>query len=434
MVKLAHVFNRLQPKKVLVAGDFMLDRYTFGKSRRISPEAPVPVVHVESEEERAGGAGNVVLNLISLGMEVRALGRVGKDTAGRSLVESLQSEGVDTKWIVTQDRFCTPQKTRVIASGQQIVRIDHENPAPLHSEQEQKILQEIAEILEGIDLVAISDYAKGFLTEPLLQALIRKARSKNIPVIADPKGKDFAKYAGSTVLKPNLSEAIAASRLSGDSLHDAAAEIFKQVNVDFLMVTRSEAGISIFHPNGKQEDHPVQAREVRDVAGAGDTVLAMLSCAMANGLHIGDATQLANIAATVAVERVGCARVTLSEVARRLIELHAGSKIFAEEHISALEQALKGQKFVLLELDSSCQLSSSLLRSIRTLAENSPQELVICISGQGADEELVSVLASLKDVNYILLKTSQEGASIPGVVPSEQFLYSDDGLKQACIN
>ncbi len=403
MVTLAHVFNSLQAKTVLVAGDLLLDRYTFGKAKRISPEAPVPVVLVDHEEERPGGSGNVVLNLLSMGMKVICLGRVGQDSAGRAITDALEKEGADSSGLFIEPDFHTPYKTRVIASSQQIVRIDHEKAVAISSAVENEVIKAIPKLLQTVDLVAISDYAKGFLSLRILQALIGEAKKRGIPVISDPKGNDFKRYEGSSVLKPNLSEAYAAAPSSCKTLLEASKHIFNTVAVDTLLITRSEAGISIFHPDGKQEDFPVQVREVKDVTGAGDTVLAMLSCALANKLSLAEATQLANIAAQVAVEKVGCARVTLAEVARRLIEIHAHHKIFDEEHLAALRQALNGNKFCLFGLDASCQLDSKLLKSLREAAATTNQEFVVAIMGSSPDEELVASLASLNCVDYLLL-------------------------------
>ena len=439
MVKLAHVFNRMQQKRVLVAGDFMVDHYTFGKSKRISPEAPVPVILVDREEDRAGGAGNVVLNLISLGMEVTALGMVGDDDAGRVLIDCLAKESVETKALYCQKGFHTPKKSRIIASNQQIVRIDYERVEALEEKLECKIISEIEALVSTQDVVAISDYAKGFLTEKILHEIIRAAKKHNVPVIADPKGTEFAKYAHATILKPNLSEALAAANLPGKPLSEVAREIFKKVDVDVLMITRSEAGISLYYPDGTSEDHPVvQAKEIRDVTGAGDTVLAVLASAIANGLSLSDATSLSNIAATVAVERVGCARVTLPEIARRLIDLHSGGKIFENAHFSVLEQALKGKEFIELQLESGCEVNAQLLRAVRELAHNKTRELVVSIADPSADEEVVSVLASLKDVDYIHLGQSSTGDSCSptfkqALKANQVFEFKGSTLKE-CLN
>jgi D-beta-D-heptose 7-phosphate kinase/D-beta-D-heptose 1-phosphate adenosyltransferase len=308
------IHSGFKQKRVLVAGDFMLDRYTLGTCKRISPEAPVPIVAVDREEEKAGGAGNVVLNLISLGMNAIPFGRVGDDHAGSALIDHFQAEGVDTRYLVKEKGFQTPLKVRLIASSQQLLRVDFEKPKGISQETEELLLKQIPDMLADIDLVAISDYAKGFLTAKILSKLIEEAKKRSLIVISDPKGIDFTKYAGSTILKPNLSEALAQAPGISD-LATVAQLVFSRVPLDVLMITRSEAGISLFYPGGKQEDHPVQPREVKDVTGAGDTVLATLSAALANKYSLGDATQLANIAAQIAVSRLGCARVTCAEIA-----------------------------------------------------------------------------------------------------------------------
>lgn len=321
MVKLDQALKRLSSANVLVIGDLLLDVYTIGKARRISPEAPVAIIHVEKEEHRAGGAGNVVLSLLSLGAKVVAIGRVGNDLAGDRLVDSLRKEGVKTDAIIRQEGYITPVKNRVIAQSQQIVRVDYEQAIPLPEDNEKEIIDRLPSLMTNIQIVAISDYGKNFLSRTLLAAVIACAKAKGIPIIADPKGADFTKYSGVTLIKPNLSEAFAAARLTEHApLEHVAKNIFESTESQYLMVTRSEAGISLFHSNGVREDFPVRAREVKDVTGAGDTVLAMLTYAVANGLNYGEAVQLCNVAAGLAIQHVGCARVTLAEIAHSIAQ------------------------------------------------------------------------------------------------------------------
>lgn len=319
MVKLKDHLPKLAKQKIMVLGDFMLDTYTIGKASRISPEAPVVVVRVIREEHRPGGAGNVVLNLISLGAEVVAVGRIGLDNAGSKMLCALSEEGVNVAGIVTQKCFTTPIKNRVLAENQQIVRVDHEQITTVPTDVEDEIISKFASLLDDVKIIAISDYGKGFLTDRMLEELIKLAGQLGIPIISDPKGSNFTKYNGSTVLKPNLGEAYAAANLFSDApLELAAQRIFKTVIVDVLMITRSEAGISLFYRDGDRKDFPVKMREVKDVTGAGDTVLATLACAMANNLPIDIAVQLSNVTAGMAIERFGCARITLAELTERL--------------------------------------------------------------------------------------------------------------------
>ncbi len=405
MVRLTGVFSQIRRSKVMVVGDFLLDTYTIGKARRISPEAPVAVVHVQREENRAGGAGNVALNLVSLEADVIAVGRVGQDHAGSVLIQSLASEGVDVSGIHIQPGFPTPVKNRILAENQQIVRIDHESIQPIPEMLEQRMIDALPDLMQGVKVVAISDYGKGCLSKTFLAALIELAKQRNIIVIADPKGLDFSRYSGATVIKPNLGEAYAAANLPMDApLEQVASRILQLADADTLMVTRSEAGISLFHRNGVRSDFPVRAREIKDVTGAGDTVLAMLSCALANDLSIDTAVQLSNIAAGIAIERFGCARISLAELARRLLEDDVTNKVFDEEHLFALQSVLRNRKFFLLSIDGLQGLTSSIFSAMRQLGQNKEGDLLVYVRDQFPDPEFVGLLASLHDVDFIVLK------------------------------
>jgi rfaE bifunctional protein kinase chain/domain len=244
MVKLVSAFSKIQPQKILLVGDLLLDTYTMGKVGRISPEAPVPVLHVKSEENRPGGSGNAALNLVSMGSQVIIMGRAGDDKSGEQLTQSLKKEQINVGGILKQQGFSTPVKNRVIANNQQIVRIDYEETTPLPKELEDKAIAMVPELLEGVKVVAISDYGKGFLSQRLLQTIIQASKERNIPTIVDPKGYDFSKYKGATIIKPNLSEVFAAANLTPDAPLELAAErVLKIVEAETLMVTRSEAGI-----------------------------------------------------------------------------------------------------------------------------------------------------------------------------------------------
>ncbi len=307
-----------EKRKVVVVGDLMLDVYTMGVVKRISPEAPVAILRVDEESERPGGSGNAMLNLCSLGMEVIAIGRIGDDLYGRHLKGILFEEGVDTQGIVTQEGFQTPVKKRMIADNQQLLRVDYENPQPLDSALEKELIAQLPEILEGASVVAISDYAKGFLTSSFLASLIEMANERSIPTIVDPKDLDFTKYQGATLIKPNQNEAYGASRLVlSEPLNNVAAKLLKETAIETLMVTRSKEGISLFSRTAPQQDFPVShVHEVKDVTGAGDTVLAVISAALANQMTLEKGVRLANLAAGMAIERLGCARISLAELER----------------------------------------------------------------------------------------------------------------------
>jgi D-beta-D-heptose 7-phosphate kinase/D-beta-D-heptose 1-phosphate adenosyltransferase len=402
MVKLIGTFSRLSPKKILVIGDLMLDTYTIGKARRISPEAPVAVVHVVSEENRPGGAGNVILNLISMGADVAVLGRVGSDAGGEKLVDVLVSEGVDIRGLIVEANYKTPIKNRVIAENQQIVRVDHEMITQAKSETEKKVAAVLDEILEGIQVIALSDYGKGFLSPAILELIFQKARVLNIPVITDPKGTDFVKYRGTTIIKPNLKEAYVASTLSSETDIDTVALKLLQITAaEYLMVTRSEEGISVFDRLGKRSDFPVRAREVKDVTGAGDTVLAMLAFALANRLPMDEAAMLCNVAAGIAIEHFGCARVSLSDLATRLLEHDATHKIFDQTHLFTLQQALKGKELITLELQD---LTPETYLQIKEAKSRAPDgKILVHLKDREPPEHLVNMLASLREVDCVIL-------------------------------
>lgn len=404
MQKLTAPFSRLIRSRILVAGDLLLDTYTIGKTRRISPEAPVVVVNVTEEEARAGGAGNVLLNLISLGVEVIAMGRVGLDAHGEQLLHMLQEEGIVIDGLVRQPHYPTPVKNRIIAENQQIVRIDREQLIPLPEQLEQQLIEKLPALLEGVQVVALSDYGKGFLTRTLLQALIAEARRRKIPVIADPKGIDFTKYSHSTIIKPNLGEAYAAANLPADTpLEKVASAILHLSQAEQLMITRGELGISLFSKQGERRDFPVVPREVKDVTGAGDTVLAMLACALGSGLSLDEAVQLSNVAAGIAIERLGCARISLQDLARSLLEQDSFNKIFDGEHAYALQKALQGRAYNLLGLNADEGIHLPLLKAIHELKQTDSCDLVLFLTTGNLDEEFIQILSSFQEVTYLIL-------------------------------
>lgn len=403
-MKLCGVLSHFRPVRVLVIGDFMLDTYTTGKIKRISPEAPVSVLHVRHEESQPGGAGNVVLNLLSLGAEVIAVGRIGSDRAGEHLQRILQKEGADTTHLVVQEGYNTPVKNRLIAESQQVLRVDFETITAPSLDIEHTILSQLASALEHVDIVAISDYGKGFLSHKLLQGTIALAKKNDCPVIVDPKGEDFIKYAHATVIKPNLTEAYAAAKLPFDvSLDHVAATLLSSCQVEKLLVTRSEAGMSLFDKEGERFDFPVHSKEVKDVTGAGDTVLAMISVALANDLDLTVGARLANIAAGIAIERLGCARVTLSDMAQRLLESDAENKVFDEEHLFALQRVLSGKRYVVLGIHSHQGMSTALFRTLKKLSVGD-EKLIVYIRDNDPDAEFVSLLSSLSEVDFIVLQ------------------------------
>lgn len=417
MVALSKALASIEPRLILVVGDLIVDRYIFGQSKRISPEAPVPVVLVEREEIRAGGAGNVALNLVSMGTRPRMVGRIGSDCSGRQLVSLLKQEGIDTAGIFEEEGFSTPAKTRVIASAQQLVRIDYETSVPLKAGVEEAILAALPSLFEGISLVAISDYAKGTCSDRLLRAVIDGARSRNIPCITDPKGSNYKKYAGSTICKPNASETLrAAPQHACGSIEEAAMALLREIDVDALLVTRSEEGISLFYPDGRHNRFPVMAKkEIRDVTGAGDTVLAMLSAAYASGICLDDAVALSNVAASCAVERVGCARVSLQDVASQLIAQNPSGKVCSGEAFFGLLAAMPRERLLMVRMPHACNLSSQQLLRLSEMAALHPgRRVVACFEETTLDPRLLHLVASLGQMHLVVHGLDAKAASLCG--------------------
>jgi D-beta-D-heptose 7-phosphate kinase/D-beta-D-heptose 1-phosphate adenosyltransferase len=360
---------------------------------------------------------------------VIAVGRVGNDKEGVRLKELLEKEGVNTSGIFVQEGVSTPLKNRLIADSQQLIRVDQECITPLSPEIESQVLNYIHHIAHEVEVIAISDYGKGFLTKSLLQKVIKRAREREIPTIVDPKGDDFSKYRGATMIKPNYKEAVAASQLpSHSSLDEIGASLFAQTASEIVIVTRSESGISLFEKNQERFDFPVKSKEVKDVTGAGDTVLAMATIAFASGLHLKEGLELCNVAAGIAIERLGCVRVSLSELAERLLETNVNNKIFDEDHLFALEQALLGKKLTILRIDTQSGVSSRLFSHIQKLSKKAPDErLMIYLIDSDPDEDYLSLLSSLHEVDFIVIQSESLASLTERVHPNNVFTLNADG-------
>lgn len=300
----------LSSARLLIVGDVMLDRYWFGDVARISPEAPVPVVKVQRSEERPGGAANVARNVAALGAQVGLLSVVGDDEAGRSLQHLLEASGIDVSLHI-DPAISTTVKLRVIGRQQQLLRIDFET-SPSHEVLRAKLL-EFESRLPACDAVILSDYGKGGLAH--IAELIRLARDAGKKVLVDPKGDDFSKYAGATVVTPNRAElrAVVGRWHDEEELARKAEALRASLGLQALLVTRSEEGMSLFHAGGALHEKAV-AREVFDVSGAGDTVIATLAVMLAGGAAWAAAVQAANVAAGLVVGKLGTAVVGRAEL------------------------------------------------------------------------------------------------------------------------
>ena len=314
-IDIEKVLTGVRKASVLVVGDVMLDRYIFGTVDRVSPEAPVPVVAVRREETRLGGAGNVAANLAALGCKVKIVSVTGRGDGALMLPLLFSRSGVGHDGLLVDVRRETTVKTRVLAGDQQVVRVDLDEKEPISDGMEGLLLDYIKKVLPQVDVVLVSDYAKGVLTDRVLSEVIRLSQEIHVPVVVDPKGRDFSRYEGATLITPNAKE------------FKLAGEKYLSVGISAALVTQGQHGMTLLADNA--ETHFLaEAREVFDVSGAGDTVLACVGVGLAAGLSLHQAAELANAAAGIVVGKVGTATITADDLLRRFSDEHA-SKIVA---------------------------------------------------------------------------------------------------------
>ncbi len=333
--------------RVLVCGDVMLDRYWHGPTSRISPEAPVPVVKIHDSENRAGGAGNVALNIACLGASTQLLGITGKDDNGQQLQSLLQHAGVECHFL-QHPHHPTITKLRIISRQQQLIRLDFEEA--FHATDLTSLYNDFDQQVANAGVVILSDYGKGSLSNP--QRLIESAQRAGVPVLVDPKGTDFERYRGATLITPNLSEfeAVVGSCPDDDTLVAKGQALLQEYDLEAVLVTRSEKGMTLIRKDQTPFHLPTRAREVYDVTGAGDTVISVLAASLAAGASMEHATALANTGAGVVVGKLGTATVTTEELRSELrSESHQGAGVFAEDALAQLveEARRRGEKLVM---------------------------------------------------------------------------------------
>jgi D-beta-D-heptose 7-phosphate kinase/D-beta-D-heptose 1-phosphate adenosyltransferase len=334
MIKLNHKPN------ILVIGDLMIDEYLWGSCDRISPEAPVPVANIKKQSSVLGGAGNVVNNLVSLNADVTVMSVIGDDEVAEELKGYLEDINAKYELIGSSTRF-TSKKTRIMASNQQVIRFDKESLSPIEEDEEKKLIKNFFNHIQNnnVDIVILSDYGKGVLTKEVTSSIIKLADEKNIKVIVDPKGGDYSKYSGAYLLTPNKKEASLATNIdiNDESSLKNALEILKnEVNLAISLITLSEDGIAIF--DDKFHKIPTVAKEVYDVTGAGDTVIASLAIALSQDYDITEAVRFANLSAGVVVGKIGSATVNFEEIHEYESSLHK-SKSYA--HVKSQDELEK---------------------------------------------------------------------------------------------
>jgi D-beta-D-heptose 7-phosphate kinase/D-beta-D-heptose 1-phosphate adenosyltransferase len=406
--------------KILVIGDLMVDYYFWGSSDRISPEAPVPVVSINNESRVLGGAGNVINNLKALNAKVDVMSVVGECGVSTELKSLLNEIEIDTQYLTTEPKRISSKKTRIIAAQQQVVRYDQENSEEISKASQKTLLSNFRKRITDYDCVLLSDYGKGVLTDELTQQLIKIAKQHSVKILVDPKGLDYSKYKGAYLLTPNKKEA---SEATGINITDDASlactikQLKEEYELDVSLITLSEQGVAIY--DGELRNHPTQTREVFDVTGAGDTVLASLGFALSCELDIDEAVKFANLAAGVVVGKIGSATATLNEIIEYESSLNKSTSdahIKTLNEITALSEELKtrGKKIVftngcfdLLHAGHVRYLEASKnFGDVLILGLNSDRS-VAALKGVGrpinAQIDRAYILAALEAVDYVVI-------------------------------
>jgi D-beta-D-heptose 7-phosphate kinase/D-beta-D-heptose 1-phosphate adenosyltransferase len=428
--------SRFDHCHLLVVGDLMIDEYVWGEVDRISPEAPVQVVSVKNENSTLGGSGNVVNNLVALGARVSVLGVTGIGEDRKLLLNRLTDLGVDTRGVIPERSRPTTKKTRIIAEHQQVLRIDRETKKQVASSTFKSLTNLAEKIIPEVDLILISDYDKGLITRTLIADLVKIAKNNNKITIADPKGLDFTKYSGVSLLTPNSKEASLASGvdISDDNSLAAAAKILiKRSGIEKLLITCGKDGMVLFEPGSKAFKISTKTREVYDVAGAGDTVIAVLGLGMAAGLPLKEATALANTAAGIVVGKVGTATVSKRELLQALKQTSEDntSKYKSLNEISQLCRKLQKDRqrivltngcFDLLHVGHIRLLSASKQLGDVMIVAIDDDDSVKLLKGAGrpviSSTERVRILSALDSVDYVVVfATSELGSVIEAIRP-----------------
>jgi len=416
----ATILEAATGRRILVVGDLILDRYLFGHVSRISPEAPIQVFEVRGEDVKWGGAGNVARNLVELGSAVELFGVVGDDDEGRALQEGLRTNGCVADGVLLDPSRPTTVKTRHVAQNQQVLRVDRERRTPIDAALEGRLVTAIRTAVASAHLVVLSDYAKGLLTPAVVGGTLAAARERDVPVLVDPKGRDFGRYRGVTVLTPNRSEAEAETGVSLDDesrLREAGRLLVERADAQVAVITLGADGVFAYERDGRVHRVAAEARSVYDVTGAGDTLVAVLGVALATGAAIGDAVRLANLAAGIVVGKLGAVAVSPEELraAAQGQEPPSGQKILeAAAVLPLLEAARSSGRVVVFTNGCFDLLHSGHLRYL----EYAKAQGDLLVVGLNADasvthlkgpgrpiqplEERAALLAGLSCVDYVV--------------------------------
>ena len=436
--------SRFDNCRLLVVGDLMIDEYVWGEVDRISPEAPVQVVSVKNEDYTLGGSGNVVNNLVALGAQVFVLGVTGTGRDGELLLNKLNDLGVDTRGVIQERSRPTTKKTRIIADHQQVLRIDRETKKEIALSTFKSLTTLAEKIIPGVDLILISDYGKGVISRSLIADLVKIAKNNNKLTIADPKGRAFEKYSGVSLLTHNSKEASLASGVEitdGKNITAAGKILIEKSGIERLLITCGKDGMVLFEPGCEPLKISTKAREVYDVSGAGDTVLAVLGLGMAAGLQLKEAITLANTAAGLVVGKVGTATVSKRELLDALKQTSEdiASKNKSLNEISQLCRKLRKNRkrivmtngcFDLLHaghirlFSASKQLGDALIVAI------DDDDSVKRLKGPGRPvigaTERVQILSALDSVDYVVVFATNELNSVIGAIQPDVLTKGND--------
>lgn len=403
----------------LVFGDYMVDKYIVGNVRRISPEAPVPVLEVTSKESKLGGAGNVVNNIIALGAAVRTIGYVGSDDDGSWLIAQLERNGADISFMKKLSKVHTICKTRVISRHQQFLRYDEERIEDIPADYELFIIENMDKIMKGIHVVVISDYNKGAVRESVLQHIIEYAKASGIPVIVDPKGKDYNKYRGATICTPNTDELSVVSNQnlnSEEAVLKAGIDLCRKTDLQYLLLTRSEKGISLFiHNKNEKIDFPSVPKEVIDVTGAGDTVVSVVALLYAAKFSIEECCRIANIAASVVISKFGASTISNSELIHALSN-NMQNKLLDKSTVESIVKNLKNRKKKIVFTNGCFDLLHAGHLSSLKKAKSFGDVLIVAVNSDESVKRLkgdlrpiisqmdrIELLSALECVDYVIL-------------------------------
>ena len=418
--------NKFDGCRILVAGDLMVDEYLWGDVDRISPEAPVQVVSVASEEHALGGAGNVISNLVALGAKVSAAGVIGSGLNGQLVLAKLNALGVDSRGVIQDPQRPTTRKTRIIANHQHVLRIDREVKTDIRRQTMNQISRAAEEMIADADLILVSDYNKGLVTRALMSGLIKTAKMQGKVIIVDPKGRDFKKYAGASFITPNKKETALAAGVEivdDAGLTEAARRLIKKTGIDKILVTCGKEGMVFFEQDKPPYRIGTRARQVFDVSGAGDTVLAVLGLGVAAGYPVREAVALANTAAGIVVGKVGTATVSRTELAAALdlAPAHSPDKQKTLAEIAAIARQLENNGkhivltngcFDLLHVGHIKLLSASKALGDVLIVAIDDDESVKKLKGPGRpiinEKERLRIIGALDSVDYVILFSSHE--------------------------